>query len=151
MSKRAQISMNTIVYVSIALLVLVLIVAFTTGGLGNLFGQITETGPTQLDSAKSRCASLCASARTAVATNGHATWPISQYCTEDFGIDVDGDGSVDPNEIKQCWQSPILSTCSTTSSTPSGSLILSTTTDFDGEGECDQGNYDLAVVRLTSG
>jgi hypothetical protein len=143
--------MNTIVYVSIALLVLVLIVAFTTGGLGNLFGQITETGPTQLDSAKSRCASLCASARTAVSTNGHAEWPNSQYCKEDFGIDVDGDGTVGSNEIRNCWESPISSTCSTTSSTPSGTLTLSTTSGFNGKGECDQGKYEQEVVKLQIG
>lgn len=144
MSKRAQISMNTIVYVSIALLVLVLIVAFTTGGLGNLFGQITETGPTQIDSAKSRCASLCGSARTAVSTNGHAEWPISQYCKEDFGIDVDGDGAIGSNEIRNCWESPISSSCSTTSSTPIGTLSL-------GERECDQGKYEQEVIKLQIG
>ena len=143
MSKRAQISMNTIVYVSIALLVLVLIVAFTTGGLGNLFGQITETGPTEIDSAKARCATLCGSARTDVATNGHATWPTSQYCNEDFGIDVDGDGTIGSNEIRNCWEAPISSVCSTTSSTPLGTLSLRTK-------ECDSDEYTKAVIKLQS-
>jgi hypothetical protein len=135
--------MNTIVYVSIALLVLVLIVAFTTGGLGNLFGQITETGPTEIDSAKSRCATLCGSARTAVSTNGHAEWPISQYCTEDFGIDVDGDGAIGSNEIRNCWEAPISSSCSTTSSTTLGTLSLGTE-------ECDSDDYTKAVIKLQS-
>jgi len=141
MSKRAQISMNTIVYVSIALLVLILIVAFTTGGLGNLFEQITKTGPTEIDSAKSRCASICGSARTDVSTNGHATWTTSQYCNEDFGIDVDGDGSITSREIKNCWESPILSSCSTTVSTPIGTLSLD-------EDECDADKYGRAVSEL---
>jgi len=141
MSKRAQISMNTIVYVSIALLVLVLIVAFTTGGLANLFDELTKTSPTEIDSAKSRCASICGAARTDASINGHATWTTSQYCNEDFGIDVDGDGSITPREIKNCWESPILSLCSTTVSTPIGTLSL-------GEDECNADKYGRAVSEL---
>jgi len=136
--------MNTIVYVSIALLVLVLIVAFTTGGLGNLFGQITETGPTQIDSAKSRCTSICSTAKTEVSTSGHSAWTTSSYCTEEFSIDIDGSGDIAPNEILNCWDSPISSTCSTTSSTPIGTLSL-------GERECDQGKYEQEVVKLQIG
>ncbi len=124
MSKRAQISMNTIVYVSIALLVLILIVAFTTGGLGNLFGQVGETGPGELDSAKARCTTLCNSLKTEVATSGHSGWTTSQYCTEEFSIDIDGSGEIESEEIINCDDAPILTSCSTTISAAIGTITL---------------------------
>ena len=40
--KKAQISMNMIVYIAIALLVLVLIVAFVTGGFGEIFDKLIQ-------------------------------------------------------------------------------------------------------------
>lgn len=144
MSKRAQISMNTIVYVSIALLVLILIVAFTTGGLGNLFGQVTETGPGELDSAKARCTSICSTAKTEVATSGHSGWTTSAYCTEEFSVDVDGDGDISSNEILNCWDSPISTDCSTTDSTALGTLSLTKV-------ECNSLKYDEALGRLQAG
>ena len=141
MSKRAQISMNTIVYVSIALLVLILIVAFTTGGLGNLFGQVGETGPGELDSAKARCTTLCNSLKTEVATSGHSGWPTSQYSTEEFNIDFDGSGTIEPDEIITCGDSGISTSCSTTVSAASGTITLT-------EEECKPQKYVDATAAL---
>ena len=144
MSKRAQISMNTIVYVAIALLVLVLLVAFTTGGLGNLFGQVGETGPGEVDSAKARCTTICNSLKTEVATSGHSGWTTSQYCTEEFSIDIDGSGDIDANEIINCDDVPISTACSTTSSTALGTLSLT-------EVECNPAKYSDALGGLQTG
>ena len=124
MSKRAQISMNTIVYVSIALLVLILIVAFTTGGLGKLFGQVGEAGPGEIDSAKARCTSICSTAKTNVDSNGHATWTDSLYCTEKFNVDVDGSGDIDSDEVLNCWNDPISVSCSKTLAVSGGTITL---------------------------
>ena len=140
MSKRAQISMNTIVYVAIALLVLVLIVAFTTGGLGNVFGQITETGIDDIDTAKAQCSSICATAKTQVSSSGHTSWQTSQYCRKKFNIDTDGDGNA---ELYNCWDSPIFISCSTSVRTPLGTFILDTLDEGDSSdgGECDPDLY----------
>lgn len=110
MSKRAQISMNTIVYTAIALLVLVLLVAFTTGGLGNLYEQLTKTGLDDIDSAQSQCSSACSSSELRVSTQGTNAWQDSQYCRKKFSIDVMGMGD---KEILRCWQSPISVSCNT--------------------------------------
>ena len=121
MSKRAQISMNTIVYVAIALLVLVLLVAFTTGGLGKLFGQVSKTGLDDIDAAQSQCSSFCATTKTQISTQGTNAWQSSQYCRKDFSIDTTGTGD---EEILKCWQDPILINCKTSKSTPSGTVQL---------------------------
>ncbi len=140
MSKRAQISMNTIVYVAIALLVLVLIVAFTTGGLGNVFGQITETGIDDIDTAKAQCSSICATAKTQVSSSGHTSWQTSQYCRKQFNIDIDGDGN---GELYNCWDSPIFISCSTSVRLPIGTFVLDTLDEGDSSegGECDSDVY----------
>jgi len=133
--------MNTIVYVAIALLVLVLIVAFTTGGLGNVFGQITETGIDDIDTAKAQCSSICATAKTQVSSSGHTAWQTSQYCRKKFNIDTDGDGN---GELYNCWNDPIFVSCSTSVRTVKGTFILDTLDEsglVDG-GECDETEYE---------
>jgi len=133
--------MNTIVYVAIALLVLVLIVAFTTGGLGNVFGQIAETGIDDVDTAKAQCSSICATAKTQVSSSGHTSWQTSQYCRKQFNIDTDGDGN---GELYNCWESPIFISCSTSVRTPLGTFVLDTLNEGDSSdgGECDADLYD---------
>ena len=73
-SKKAQISMNVIVYVAIALFVLVLIVAFATGGIGRGFKGLTTTGPGELDTLKSKCTASCSQAKATVASAGTGSW-----------------------------------------------------------------------------
>jgi hypothetical protein len=147
MSKRAQISMNTIVYVSIALLVLILIVAFTTGGLGNLFGQVGETAPGELDSSKARCTSICSTAKINVDSNGHTTWKNSLYCTEKFNIDIDGSGDIDSDEIINCWDTPIAVSCSKSLAVSGGTITLDVPVDgSSSENACDPVGYPVAIV-----
>ena len=64
MNKKAQsLPLNLIILAIIAALVLVLILAFTIGGAGSIFGKIFQTGTTtigdSLDTAKTSCQSLC--------------------------------------------------------------------------------------------
>jgi hypothetical protein len=106
--------MNTIVYVAIALLVLVLLVAFTTGGLGKLFDQVFKTGVDDIDAAQSQCSSACSSAELRVSTQGTNVWENSQYCRKEFSIDVEGRGDA---EILRCWQDPISVNCKTSKGT----------------------------------
>lgn len=122
--KRAQISMNMIVYVAIALFVLVLVIAFATGGIGRGFRGLTTTGPGELDTLKSRCTVACNQAQAVVDTSGTSAWATSSYCTETYGFDEDGDGSVSGDEFFSCWQSPIVVDCRTTISTALGPQTL---------------------------
>jgi len=124
-SKKAQISMNMIVYVAIALFVLVLIVAFTTGGVGKGFKGLTTTGPGELDTLKSKCTASCNQVKATVESSGTASWSTSTYCTEGYAFDKDGDGSVGEDEIFNCWESPISISCGTTINTAVGAKVLS--------------------------
>lgn len=115
--RKAQISMNVIVYVAIALLVLVLIVAFTTGGLGNLFRGLTTTGPGELETIKNKCITNCENAKSQLELTGTSSWTSSTYCSEKYGYDSDSDGTTDSDEFFNCWQQPIGISCSTSVST----------------------------------
>ena len=119
-SRKAQISMNVIVYVAIALLVLVLIVAFTTGGLGQLFKGLTTTGPGELETLKNKCTVNCENVRAQVDNVGTNAWSSSTYCSERYGYDSNADGTTDSDEFFNCWEAPIGIDCSTTVSTPGG-------------------------------
>lgn len=124
--RKGQISMNMIVYVAIALFVLVLIVAFATGGIGKGFKGLTTTGPGALDTLKSKCTASCNQAKALVDSSGTDSWKTTTYCSEQYGFDSNGDGSVDDTEFLNCWESPISVKCSTTVSIPSsGTKLLS--------------------------
>jgi len=118
--RKAQISMNVIVYVAIALLVLVLIVAFTTGGLGNLFRGLTTTGPGELETIKNKCITNCENAKSQLELTGTSSWISSTYCAEKYGYDSNSDGTTESDEFFNCWEQPIGITCSTTVSTTGG-------------------------------
>ena len=79
-----------------------------------------------------------------VATSGHSGWTTSQYCTEEFSIDIDGSGDIDANEIINCDDVPISTACSTTSSTALGTLSLT-------EVECNPAKYSDALGGLQTG
>ena len=125
--RKAQISMNMIVYVAIALFVLVLVVAFATGGIGKGFRGITTAGPGELDTLKNRCQSACNQAKSTVDSSGTSAWGSSSYCTEQYTYDKNSDGTiseVNPDEIISCWESPISISCSKTVNTPEGAISL---------------------------
>lgn len=127
--------MNMIVYVAIALFVLVLIVAFATGGIGKGFKGLTTTGPGELETLKSKCTASCNQARAAVESAGTGAWRTTTYCTIEYPFDENGDGTVDREEFFSCWEDPIRVDCGTTVSTAAGPKTLSAT-DEDSDISC---------------
>ena len=124
MSRRGQISMNTIVYAAIAILVLVLVVSFTTGGLGKLFGGFQETAISDTQTAKAKCSSLCDQikgevASTSTPAQANTRWRSSLYCSEQFILE----GSDTP---KNCWDRPISVTCSVSKKDDVGKIFTGT-------------------------
>lgn len=113
--RKGQISMNTIVYVAIALLVLVLIVSVTTGSFGDLSSQFRDIAPDELESVKTKCTTMCNTAENAVVSTGSSSYPNTQYCTSQFDIDIDGDGIIAPGEKVVCWEDPIYVGCQVSS------------------------------------
>jgi len=121
--------MNMIVYVAVALFILVLIIAFATGGIGKGFKGLTTTGPGELDTLKSKCTASCNQAKASVISSGTSAWPVSSYCTEIYGLDEDGDGTVSSEEFFSCWEAPIRVDCRTTISTAAGPRTLAAADD----------------------
>ncbi len=121
--KKAQISMNMIVFLAIALLILVLVVTFATGGITRLFGGLVSTGTGDLDRIKADCLASCTDAQSKVSTLGTDAWTATGYCTATIPFDDDGDGTIDADDYFSCWQSPIDVPCSTTVQTPAGAAI----------------------------
>jgi hypothetical protein len=115
--------MNTIVYVSIALLVLVLIVSVTTGSFGNLAGQFKDVTPDELETVRTKCTTMCNTARTAVVSTGTTAFGNSQYCSRTFNIDVNGDGILTDDENLPCWGDPIKVNCQASGTTATGVSI----------------------------
>jgi len=96
MNKRGatELSMNTIILAIIAIIVLLLIVTFFTGGLSTVFGKIRDvfqggTAGYDVDLAKVQCQSYCERAKLL----DTSSQPTSTYCTQPFEIDTDGDGT----------------------------------------------------------
>jgi hypothetical protein len=128
-SKKAQgISLNFIVIAIIAALVLVIIIAFTVGGLGTSLSKIfqadeTSTEDSDLDLAKAKCEQLCNGAKQ---INAPENWQSKDYCGKSFTFD---------GESTKCWEAPISVDCST-----SGQDIFDTTWKCDETkcGECSE-------------
>lgn len=112
-NNKADISMNMIVYIAIALLILVLVVGFVTGGFGQMFSGLSKTAPQELDSIQSRCASDCSKAEITVEQRGTSAWESTSYCTTRYKYDLDQSGDIGQNEYFACWQSPVSVDCST--------------------------------------
>ena len=105
MDKRAQgLSLSFIVVAAIAALVLVIVIAFTMGGLGGFFKKMTGVSEeaaegTDVATAQSTCATLCMQAQ---GITSPARWKTTTYCTREFLID---------SERYHCWEAPIRKTC----------------------------------------
>ncbi len=112
--KKAQISMNMIVYIAIALLILVLIVAFVSGGFTQMFAGISRTAPKDLESIRSVCTNDCSKAKAAVDSIGTTAWKRSNYCDSLRKFDSDNSGDISTDEAYNCWESPINVDCSAT-------------------------------------
>lgn len=114
--KKAQVSMNMIVYIAIALLVLVLIVAFVTGGFGAMFSGLSRSAPQDLETVQTVCTNDCNKAKALVESQGTSAWASSRYCSISHGYDLDksGDLAADGSEHFSCWQSPVSISCTKT-------------------------------------
>ena len=119
---KGQISTNTIVGLIIALSALIIIVGFTTGGLGNLFSSVSESSPDKIDTYKSNCNNLCNTAKATVSNSGIDSFSTSSYCTRKFIVD---------GEELNCYESPISVSCTGSGRSDSGSLLY-----FDGDTDC---------------
>ena len=113
---KGQISTNTIVGLIIALSALIIIVGFTTGGLGNLFSSVAETSPDKIDSYKSNCNNLCNTAKASVSNSGIDSFSTSSYCSKKFILE----GYI---EELNCYDIPISVSCSGSYRSDSGSLV----------------------------
>lgn len=93
-NKKAQgLPLHLIVVAAIAALVLVLIIAFTIGGLGTFFTKIFGGGKVavgeELDVVRTTCGGLCDTAKGSLTLTA---WKASSYCNREFNIDLDKDG-----------------------------------------------------------
>ncbi|MBT4114273.1 hypothetical protein HOD83_00395 [Candidatus Woesearchaeota archaeon] len=103
-SKKAQgISLNFIVIAIIAALVLIIIIAFTVGGLGTSLSKIFEAGDSgteaDIDLAEAKCEKLC---NDAVQIKDAAAWENEDYCQQTFVIE---------GEQIHCWEDPVGQAC----------------------------------------
>jgi len=78
--KKGQLSIETIIIVILALLVLVVVAIAFTGGMKNLWDQITGSGTVDLSTATQRCTDLCKNA------GSNAELIKSTFCTKQFVI-----------------------------------------------------------------
>jgi len=104
----AELSMSTIIIAIIAIIFLLLIVTFFTGGLSTVFGKIREvfrggTAGYDIDLAKTQCQDYCRRAEDLGQTGNDAV-----YCRQEFNI-AGADGKTIPTN---CWESPIKVDCS---------------------------------------
>ncbi len=110
-SKKADVSINTIVYIAIAVLVLVLIVMYTTGMFGRFGGGVSRIAPQELQTIKDACTASCNNLKIAVDSSGASVWGNSDYCTRTNQFDKDGDGVKD---LVKCWDEPVNIICKAT-------------------------------------
>jgi len=117
--------LSFIVIAAISALVLILVIAFTVGGLGGFFRQILQPAPEESSTVQSSCRTFCDQLVT-VATA--AQFRGSTYCTKTFAIDLNDDGSVNTDPAKgkveaglNCWGSDIGSECTVQTT---GGLVL---------------------------
>jgi len=127
MNKKAQggLSMNTIIAAVIAIIVLLLIVTFLTGGLGNIFGKIRDvftggTAGSDIELTKANCQNYCETAKTKTLSTDLDN---VAYCTRRVNIDWSPkDNQIgDDEKTIPCWQPPINVHC-TVSTTDKGSI-----------------------------
>ena len=124
MKKKADISMNVIVYAAIALLILVILVAFATGRLGGLFKGITQQTGEEIGTIRSACIKDCNLAKTTAESSGQSTWKISSYCKNTYAYDHDGDGETDSFH---CYDDAIDVQCSVTLGSGDSAVLCNAT------------------------
>ena len=124
--KSQGLPLNTIVLAALAVLVLLLVVGFTTGSLSKIFGGMgQQISKTDIDVARTTCKNLCLQlqqeAKAGILTKSAAE--NSEYAKKTFVIDLDGDGKISSSEKDiHCWESPINEKCTVSIVTPSGTI-----------------------------
>jgi hypothetical protein len=102
-TKGQGLPLSFIVIAAISALVLILVIAFTIGGLGGFFKQITIAGGgSDLSTVQSACQNAC---NTAQLSTSSAQFKSSDYCTKTYAIDLNKDGKITSgNETGlHCW------------------------------------------------
>jgi len=105
-NKGQGLPLSFIVIAAISALVLILVIAFTIGGLGGFFKQITIAGGgSDLSTVQSACQNSC---NTAQLVTSLAQFKSSDYCTKTYAIDLSKDGKINSTtETKlHCWYGP---------------------------------------------
>jgi hypothetical protein len=130
-SKKAQgLSLNYIVIAIVAALVLIIIVAFTTTGLGSALSKIFQaseqsTENADVDIARATCKKLCNDIKI---INVPEAWRTESYCTRTYIFE---------ENPTQCWEAPINVVCST-----SGSDV------YDAFWTCNQDSCDRGCAKI---
>ena len=109
-NKRAQgLPLSFIVIAAIAVLILVIVVAFVIFGLGGSFKGITTQTASELETVQVACQTNCNKLQTGT-TKTISAFKSSQYCTKTYTIDMNGDGEINTDtesgtkEISlKCW------------------------------------------------
>jgi hypothetical protein len=93
MAKKGQgLPLSFIVIAAISALILVLVIAFTIGGLGGFFKQINIAGSDEISVVRSTCSSACTSAQQLSSTVDQ--FAQSDYCRKTFTVDLDKNGKI---------------------------------------------------------
>ncbi len=110
MEKGQGLPLSFIVIAAISALVLILVIAFTIGGLGGFFKQIVAPAPEELGTVQVACNSYCSQLAGAITSNQFNT---SSFCTKTFAIDISKDGKIDTTTEAglHCWGPAIGATC----------------------------------------
>jgi len=115
MAKAQGLPLSFIVLAAISVLVLILIVAFTVGGAGSFFKQITIVGGggkgEELSAVQTACTANCQKLQ-ADPTLTIEKFQGSDYCKKTSAVDLNKDGKIDRNETGlHCWDDKINIDC----------------------------------------
>lgn len=107
MKKAQGLSFNVIVIAAIALVILIVIIAWSLGVFGYLFGQAktaAEITDADIVAEQSKCTKLCMQAQGA---NSPEDWPNTGYC-KTIAMKI-----TENEEIKDvyCWEDPVFQFC----------------------------------------
>ncbi|MGC8941010.1 MAG: hypothetical protein ACP5JY_03175 [Candidatus Nanoarchaeia archaeon] len=112
MAKAQGLPLSFIVIAAISALVLILVVAFTVGGLGGFFKQMKIVGGGEdLSAVQTKCTTNCQKLM-ADPTLTDTKFKSSAYCTEKFTVDLNKNGKIEDNEKNlYCHNTSINVTC----------------------------------------
>jgi hypothetical protein len=102
--------LSFIVIAAISALVLILVIAFTIGGLGGFFKQIVAPAPEEFGTVQVACNSYCSQLSGAATEN---QFTKSSFCTKTFAIDLNRDGKINTTTEAglHCWGYNLTAAC----------------------------------------